>query len=75
MTEGPEQAARDVLAELEERLATHDLERMTDFFTDDVVLIAGKGHETYQERNGVRAPFSDAEHAARALYAWGGAEA
>ena len=39
----------------------------------DVVLIAGKGHETYQERNGVRTPFADDEHAARALAAWGGA--
>ncbi len=28
---------------------------------DDLVLIAGKGHETYQEINGVRYPFSDAE--------------
>ncbi len=27
----------------------------------DVVLIAGKGHETYQEINGVRHPFSDSE--------------
>ena len=26
----------------------------------DIVLIAGKGHETYQERDGVRTPFSDA---------------
>ena len=26
---------------------------------DDVVLIAGKGHEAYQEIDGVRAPFSD----------------
>ena len=33
----------------------------------DVVLLAGKGHETYQERNGERQPFNDAEHAARAL--------
>ena len=39
MTAQPEQTARGVLAELEERLATHDLERMADFFTDDVVLI------------------------------------
>ena len=36
----------------------------------DVVLLAGKGHETYQECNGARQPFSDAEHAARALEAW-----
>ena len=27
----------------------------------DLVLIAGKGHETTQERGGVRTPFSDAE--------------
>jgi len=33
----------------------------------DVVLIAGKGHEPYQEIAGVRHPFLDAEHAARAL--------
>ena len=26
----------------------------------DIVLIAGKGHETYQEINGERIPFSDA---------------
>ncbi len=38
----------------------------------DVVLLAGKGHETYQECNGARQPFSDAEHAARALMAWSG---
>lgn len=28
---------------------------------EDVVLVAGKGHEDYQEINGVRHPFSDAE--------------
>ena len=38
----------------------------------DVVLLAGKGHETYQECNGARQPFSDAEHAARALETWNG---
>ena len=27
----------------------------------DVILIAGKGHETYQEINGKRLPFSDKE--------------
>ena len=39
MTADPEHVARTVLAELEERLATHDLDQMADFFTDDVVLI------------------------------------
>jgi len=33
----------------------------------DVVLLAGKGHETYQEIAGVRHPFSDREVAASAL--------
>ena len=36
----------------------------------DVVLIAGKGHEDYQERAGQRVPFSDAAVAAEALRAW-----
>jgi UDP-N-acetylmuramoyl-L-alanyl-D-glutamate--2,6-diaminopimelate ligase len=34
---------------------------------DDVVLIAGKGHETYQEIAGVRHPFSDCAEAEAAL--------
>ena len=33
----------------------------------DVVLLAGKGHETYQESAGVRRPFSDLEQARAAL--------
>jgi UDP-N-acetylmuramoyl-L-alanyl-D-glutamate--2,6-diaminopimelate ligase len=36
----------------------------------DTVLIAGKGHETYQEINGVKLPFSDIEMAQRSLQAW-----
>ncbi len=36
----------------------------------DVVLIAGKGHEDYQETGGERAPFSDTAVAAEALAAW-----
>jgi UDP-N-acetylmuramoyl-L-alanyl-D-glutamate--2,6-diaminopimelate ligase len=33
----------------------------------DVILLAGKGHEPYQEIAGVRHPFSDLEHARTAL--------
>ncbi len=36
----------------------------------DVVLLAGKGHEDYQEIAGVRQPFSDLQEAAAALAAW-----
>lgn len=36
----------------------------------DVVLVAGKGHETYQEVGGVRRPFSDVEVARTALKEW-----
>lgn len=36
----------------------------------DAVLIAGKGHETYQEVNGRREPFSDVAEAHAALAAW-----
>ncbi len=28
---------------------------------NDIILIAGKGHETYQEVNGVKSHFSDRE--------------
>jgi UDP-N-acetylmuramoyl-L-alanyl-D-glutamate--2,6-diaminopimelate ligase len=37
----------------------------------DIVLIAGKGHETYQEIAGRRLPFSDALEAKQALSRWG----
>ena len=37
----------------------------------DAVLIAGKGHEPYQEVNGVRAPFDDRDEARAALDARG----
>jgi UDP-N-acetylmuramyl tripeptide synthase len=36
----------------------------------DVILLAGKGHETYQEIAGVRHPFSDREVATAALAEW-----
>ena len=36
----------------------------------DTVLLAGKGHEPYQEIKGVKHPFSDIETAQRALDSW-----
>ena len=38
----------------------------------DLVLLAGKGHEPYQEIDGVRHPFDDRIEAAAALAAWVG---
>jgi uncharacterized protein (TIGR02246 family) len=46
MAEDPERSALSVLAELEERLATHDLAQIVDFFTEDVVLI-GDAEENF----------------------------
>lgn len=37
---------------------------------NDVVVLAGKGHEPYQEIKGQRMPFSDPEHARQALCDW-----
>jgi UDP-N-acetylmuramoyl-L-alanyl-D-glutamate--2,6-diaminopimelate ligase len=37
---------------------------------NDVILLAGKGHEPYQEIAGRRLPFSDSEEAQRALERW-----
>jgi len=37
---------------------------------DDVIVVAGKGHEPYQEIHGKRLPFSDLEQARAALAAW-----
>ena len=36
----------------------------------DTVLVAGKGHEDYQEINGEKLPFSDSEVVRRALSVW-----
>ncbi|MDD3353098.1 UDP-N-acetylmuramoyl-L-alanyl-D-glutamate--2,6-diaminopimelate ligase [Zoogloea sp.] len=41
---------------------------------DDVIVIAGKGHESYQEIHGVRHPFSDVEQTRAALEAWNDAQ-
>lgn len=49
------------------RAAIEDALRAAD--ARDVLLIAGKGHEDYQEIAGVRRPFSDVDEARRALAA------
>jgi UDP-N-acetylmuramoyl-L-alanyl-D-glutamate--2,6-diaminopimelate ligase len=41
----------------------------------DVLVLAGKGHEDYQEIMGVRHPFSDLIEANKALAVWEAAHA
>lgn len=41
---------------------------------DDVIVLAGKGHEAYQEVHGERLPFSDAVEAGTALREWNHAQ-
>ncbi len=53
------------LVELDRAKAIREAIREADL--GDVVLIAGKGHETYQEIGGVRTPFDDSLVAAQAL--------
>lgn len=38
----------------------------------DCVMIAGKGHEDYQEINGIKMPFSDQDIVKQTLAVWGG---
>jgi UDP-N-acetylmuramyl-tripeptide synthetase len=49
--------------------ATAIAETVASAASRDVILIAGKGHEDYQEVAGVKHPFSDREHARAALAA------
>jgi UDP-N-acetylmuramoyl-L-alanyl-D-glutamate--2,6-diaminopimelate ligase len=62
---------QDAIVERDRRRA---IERaIGDAGPDDIVLIAGKGHETYQEVAGVKHPFDDSAVAREALGARGGA--
>ena len=40
---------------------------IADAAAGDCILIAGKGHEEYQQLDGARIPFSDVAHASEAL--------
>ena len=74
-TEDPESIIADILAGFSDQTSVdHDPARRTaiekavlEAFDNDIVLIAGKGHETYQEINGERSHFDDREEARAAL--------
>ncbi|MES2908485.1 MAG: UDP-N-acetylmuramoyl-L-alanyl-D-glutamate--2,6-diaminopimelate ligase [Pseudomonadota bacterium] len=72
--EAPESILQDIQQGLNGRAATIIVDRaeaiahaLKNAASDDVVLIAGKGHETYQEVMGVRYPFNDVEQVRLAL--------
>ena len=76
-TEDPQAILRDVLAgmqqpghvEVDREAAIHWA--VSQARAGDVVLVAGKGHEEYQDIAGVKRPFSDFRVAEEALTAWG----
>ena len=74
--EDPQAIIADVLrgmggtASVEPDRATAIRHAVMDAAANDVVLVAGKGHECYQEIAGRRLPFSDLEQATAALRAW-----
>ena len=64
----PPQHPRSRIQTIEDR-ATAILSAVKNAGKLDVILLAGKGHEPYQEIKGRKMPFSDADHAALALSA------
>lgn len=73
-TEDPEAILDDIAAGLATGEAVREVDRAIAIrdtiiaaAPDDVILVAGKGHETYQEVSGVRHAFDDLDHARRAL--------
>lgn len=74
-SESPEQIIRDIMAGVPATERLHiESDRaaaiewaVTHAGPNDLVLIAGKGHEDYQETAGIRQPFSDQEHALRVM--------
>jgi UDP-N-acetylmuramoyl-L-alanyl-D-glutamate--2,6-diaminopimelate ligase len=73
-SEAPEQILDDIVGGMSVAPRLRDADRaraiaavLAEAADQDVVLIAGKGHETYQEVAGLRLPFDDRDHAAQAL--------
>ena len=71
-SEAPQAIIDDILAgmsraEVEAERAVAIARAIKEAEARDVILLAGKGHETYQDIAGVRYPFSDVEQAQAAL--------
>ncbi|CAN5224496.1 UDP-N-acetylmuramoyl-L-alanyl-D-glutamate--2,6-diaminopimelate ligase [soil metagenome] len=74
--EAPEQILADILGDTDSRAIpdrrTAIARAVSEAGPRDVILVAGKGHEDYQEVAGVRLPFSDVVEARAALIARAG---
>lgn len=74
-TENPSKIIQDILQGMSDQaIAVEDranaiLYAIKHAKANDVILIAGKGHENYQDINGKKIPFSDEEHALLGLAA------
>jgi UDP-N-acetylmuramoyl-L-alanyl-D-glutamate--2,6-diaminopimelate ligase len=74
-SEPPSQIVKEILSGISDRIGVdvvHDRasaieDSIVNAGPDDLVVIAGKGHETYQEVAGERLPFSDAAEVRRVL--------
>ncbi|CAD6871954.1 UDP-N-acetylmuramoyl-L-alanyl-D-glutamate--2,6-diaminopimelate ligase [Methylomonas fluvii] len=76
-SEAPAAIIKDILSGCQSQKITVINDRTTAINTvirqadpDDCVVIAGKGHENYQEIGGVKQPFSDSAVVKQALAAW-----
>ena len=71
--EAPGQIIEEIVAGMKARpqiyedRATAILQAVRQAAKNDVIFLAGKGHEAYQEIRGVKLPFADADHVALAL--------
>ncbi len=75
-TEAPQQIIKQIMSGMKnahlaiDDRATAILSAVKNADTNDVILLAGKGHETTQEINGRKLPFADVDHVALALAAY-----
>lgn len=76
-TERPEAIVNDILAGCSSAkvVVMHDRKQaiekvISEAKCSDCIVIAGKGHEQYQDVNGVRLPFSDQQAVKQTLSAW-----
>ena len=67
--DGAERASSACVVQVIEDRASAILSAVKHAAKPDVILLAGKGHEPYQEIKGKKLAFSDADHAALALAA------